>query len=68
MTQTPKRMKLLLRQPPAAAHQTPRQLLIPFQTTALACLHASERDKVIACLANVLLQAAGAEGDQHDRN
>jgi hypothetical protein len=45
---------------------TPHQLRIAFETIPLRGIPQAERIKVIAHLANILLQAAGAPTGEHD--
>jgi hypothetical protein len=44
----------------------PRQLCIMFDSIRLQGMNASERTKVIACLANLLMQAAGVVTEERD--
>ena len=48
---------------PSAA---PRQLSIVFDSIRLQGMNASERAKAIACLANLLMQAAGIVTEKRD--
>ena len=55
MRNSPKQASILL-----ARSRAPRQLRIAFDSPPLRKLNAVERAKVVTCLANLFMQAAGA--------
>jgi hypothetical protein len=50
--------------PPRLA--APRQLVITFESPLLSTMSAAERRKVVACVINLLIQAAGATEKEED--
>jgi hypothetical protein len=52
----------------AGATAVPRQLCIMFDSIRLQGTNASERTKVIACLANLLMQAAGVMTEEREND
>jgi hypothetical protein len=58
--------KPVVKTPPRSA--APRQLMIAFEPPQLWMMHATERRRIVLCLANLLIQAAGGatEEDRDD--
>ena len=51
---------------PLAAHPAPHQFSLTLDSIQLQAMSRSERSKVLSCLANLLMQAAGAATEECD--